>query len=134
MCDFQPRPWSDVVRYYEDLFRCQGPKMEPMLQLIEQIQASGFAERLFPYTSMATLCIGCTHVRRMHQEELRITFDPTGQEFQFEYLSNPFVGPGPWRKTCPAADGFATLERFLLKRARWFKHMGATDLPPNRPA
>jgi hypothetical protein len=133
MCDIQPYPWSEVVHYYEDLVRCHGPKMEPMLQLVEQIQASGFAERLFPYTSMFTLCIGCSHVRRMHQEELRITFDPAGQEFQFAYWSHPFVKPGPWKRTCQAAEGFATLERFLVKRARWFKRMSSTDPLQTKP-
>jgi hypothetical protein len=129
MCDIQPRPWSEVVHHYEDVVGCHGSNMAPMLQLVEQIQASGFAERLFPYTSMFTLCIGCAHVRRMHQEELRITFDPTRQEFQFEYWSNPFDKPGPWKRTCPAAEGFATLERFLLKRVRWFKRVGSDESP-----
>jgi hypothetical protein len=127
MCDIQPRLWPDVVCFYQDLASTHGWKIDPMLKLVEQIAASGFAVGLFPYTSHSTLCIAHTHKPRMRQEELRITFDPTSDEFHFEYWSHPFVKPGPWETRCHSADGFPTLKRILLKRTRWFKQEARTE-------
>jgi hypothetical protein len=113
------RPWSEVVRFYREIAD-NGSQNEPMFRFVEQIAASGYAVGLFAYTSMFTLCMAHTHTIRRCQEELRIAFDPIGHEFHFEYWSHPFVKPGPWRRTCGESEGFATLERILLKRVRWF--------------
>lgn len=133
MGDIQPRPWSNVVQYYQNLVPDHGWNIEPMIQLVKQIEASGFAAGLFPYTSMFTLCIAHRHTPRMHQEELRITFSPAENRFHFEYWSQPLVKPGPWKRTCGAEDGFATLERILLKRVRWFKRIDNMEQPGEPP-
>ena len=61
-----------------------------MLRLVEQVSASGYAVGLFAYTSMFTLCMSHTHTIRRCHEELRITFDPIGREFHFEYCVPSF--------------------------------------------
>jgi hypothetical protein len=127
MCEVESRSWPEVVRFYRDLLSHHGWKIEPMLQVVEQIANSQFAAGLFPYTSMFTLCIARRRDPRMFHEELRITFDPTGNEFQFEYWSDPSMKPGPWKRKCRAADAFPTLERLLLKRLRWFIRIGNTE-------
>jgi len=121
-CDtsvFPSRPWAEIVRFYDVLRTDHGRDIEPMLRLVEQIAASGYAVGLFAYASMSTLCMAHTHTIRRCHEELRITFDSVGREFHFEYWSHPFVKPGPWKRTCGESESFATLERILLKRVRW---------------
>lgn len=80
-----------------------------------------------------TLCMAHTHTIRRCHEELRITFDPVGREFHFEYWSHPFVKPGPWKRTCGESEGFATVERILLKRVRWLKKQPLGQRPQQPP-
>jgi|GEM_PF-5619918 len=97
-----------------------------MRQLVERIATCGYAEGLIAYTSMATLCMGTTGRPRMRFQELRIEFDPVRDEFHFEYWSQPNMRPGPWRTASSSQEGFARLERILLKRLRWFKQARPT--------
>ena len=122
--EIQPRAWPDIVEFYHALTRDYGWTSEPMVRLVKRIADSGYASGLFPYTSLSTLCLAHTHRPRQFWEELRITFDPVGRQFHFEYWSHSLVRPGPWRRTCHESEGFAVLERCLLKRLRWFKVVG----------
>jgi hypothetical protein len=132
--EIEPKSWPEIAEFYRTLISEDGWKIQPMLRLVEQIAVSEYAAGMFPYTSMSTLCIAHSHRVRRFREELQITYDPIGRQFHFEYWSDPFVRSGPWRRTCNESDGFAILERCLLKRIRWFKKESSHDQTQSPPS
>jgi hypothetical protein len=59
---------------------------------------------------------------------LIITFDIKAQEFRFEYADG---SDKRWTRTAGVDDAYAVFERFLMKRARWFR--SAHPVPSPRP-
>lgn len=95
-----------------------------MLQLVQFVAASPYAQALFPITSVAKLRIGRYENFAPGDAELQIEFDEREQQFTFTYLAHPYQ-KHPWRRTCSAAAGIIRLERFLLEDAGWFTSHGA---------
>ena len=76
-------PWPSIVAFYQDLTG-YGWGHE-MLALTQYITSSDAAERLFAYTSHATLKISVYTSRVGHTEELIIDFDQQKKVFCFQY-------------------------------------------------
>lgn len=125
-----PRPWAEVVEHYERM-----PHYAPMLELVQQIRScsSGFVA----CTSVMELRIAQSEANFFVGPELRIGFDSARQEFRFSYLESLLGHAGKrkaplWIRTAPTNEGFEVLERFLLKRARWFHK--PVDASTNSPS
>jgi 2'-5' RNA ligase len=129
--EIEQRPWSEIVGLYRSLVTDETSALAPMLRFAEQIAACEYASMLFAYTSMSTMCIQRTRTIRRSHEELRVTYDARDRQFHFEYWSHEYVKQGPWKRSCSESEGFATLERILLKRLRWFKKESMSESERN---
>jgi hypothetical protein len=87
------KPWPSIVAFYQDL-TCYGWGHE-MLALTQHIISSGAADRLFAYTSHATLKIGVYASRVANAEELIIDFDTQEKAFHFQYYARPVLREQP---------------------------------------
>jgi hypothetical protein len=100
--------WPSIVAFYQDL-TSYGWGHE-MLVLTQHIIASGAAERLFAYTSHATLKISIYPSRAGQTEELIIDFDQQKKVFYFQYYARPMLHEQPefYREYLPeiAAEKF----------------------------
>src|SRR5215467_10566271 len=73
----QTKPWQKIVEFYRSLTESNS-FFQPMLTLAEQITASKYANGLYPWTSMQTLCISQTPVADSGKEALYISIDRDG--------------------------------------------------------
>jgi len=87
------QPWPSIEAFYQDL-TTRGWGHE-MLALTQHIIASGAAERLFAYTSHATLKISIYPSRAGGTEELIIDFDQQKNVFYFRYHARPTLPEQP---------------------------------------
>lgn len=118
-------PWPDVVERYRELVEDYGWSLEPMLALARRVEASPYAAALVAYTSMIDLVIAQSEANFWYGPQLRIEFDPwKTKRFTFTY-SERLDSRDPWSRTAAADEGFEVLERFLVKRARWFRNPAA---------
>ena len=86
--------------------------------LVSAISAAGFPEAgLSGVTSMHDLILGPS-TRVFDNPYLRISYDFSKREFQFEYQDG---SRKPWKRTVSPTEAVPALERFLTKRARWFR-------------
>lgn len=122
----EARPWPEIVEFYRNLVEDHGWSFEPMLELVRRVEASDYAFGLVAYTSVTTLVISQAEANFWRGPELRIDFDPSKQEFSLTYRLR-LDDAGPWTRTASADEGFEVLERFLVKRARWFRKSGSVE-------
>src|SRR4051794_24355981 len=99
----ESRPWPEVVGFYRELVNDSGWYFQPMLDLVEFLAASPFAEGLFPTTSVARLCLARTPTIRWEYEMLIIEYDPVGGRFVFTYFETSPC-PRPWVTGCPESE------------------------------
>jgi hypothetical protein len=111
------RPWPEIVEFYRDLVE-RGLALAPMLRLVEQLAASRLS-MLHGMTSMLTLCLGQTPRLHPAHDVLRIEF--AHGSFRLEYIEDETYTERRWQKTCGPADGFATVEHFVLDLAKWIR-------------
>ena len=115
------RPWPEIVEYYRNLVEDHGWPIEPMLELVRRIEVSPYSSGLVAYTSHATLAVAQSPKNFWRGPELRIECDHLeSKSFRFTFIERVDV-EDPWTRTADADEGFEVLERFLLKRARWFR-------------
>ena len=119
------RPWPEIVEFYRNLVESHGWSFEPMLELVRRLEASDYASGLVAYTSVATLIVSQSEANFWRGPELRISFAPSKREFAFTYRQR-LDDDDPWTRTARADEGFEALERFLVKRARWFRKAAST--------
>jgi hypothetical protein len=108
-----------------------------MLDLAEQIAGSPYADGLVAYTSVWDLIIAQSESNFFVGPDLRIQFDPEKQQFTFSFNESLFGHAGKkkaplWTRTAAINEGFEVLERFLVKRARWFRK--PVDAPEKSPS
>ncbi|MDQ2793223.1 MAG: hypothetical protein M3Y12_04340 [Bacteroidota bacterium] len=85
--------WPSIVVFYQELTSYgQGHEM---LALTQHITSSDAAERLFAYTSHATLKISLYPSRVGGTEELIINFDQQRKVFYFQYYARPMLHEQP---------------------------------------
>lgn len=113
------RSWPDAVKLCEELASSRGHAFEPMVELVRSIASSRYSDGMFPSISGETLCIGRTPNFISGKDELRISFDETGQTFTFVHAQRPDE-KYPWSLSCPTPEWQSTFERIMHKRLRWF--------------
>jgi len=110
-------PWPSIVAFYQDLTNCGWG--HEMLALTQHIISSDAAERLYAYTSHATLKVSIYPSRGGHTEELIIDFDQQKKVFYFQYYARPMLHEQPefYREYPPevAAEKFDQFLRWI----RW---------------
>lgn len=82
-------PWEEIEERYRELIAHHW-RIEPMLQLVEYIQASGMDKRLFAYMSVDRLIVTIYNPAEWNNEALRIQFKQRDQQWRFEYLPKSF--------------------------------------------
>jgi len=121
MSRVKTRSWAEVSTFYHRLVYENGWRLEPLLKLVLFIAASPYADGLYPATSVAMLRIGRYPDFAIRDAELLIEYESQRRQFHFRYFAHPSQNEPEWEKYCDATEGATTLERFLLKQARWFK-------------
>jgi hypothetical protein len=110
-------PWPSIEAFYRDL-TSYGWGHE-MLALTQHIISSAAAERLYAYTSHATLKVSIYPSIVGHTEELTIDFDQQKKVFYFQYYARPMLHEQPefYREYPPevATDKFDQFLRWI----RW---------------
>ena len=117
------RDWPSIVESYRGLVEDHNWNFQPMLDLVKKIENSPYAQGTAPMTSMAALYIAQSNSGLNHFPKLRIEYDPENENFAFTY-EDGYMKKKWWRRTVSSDEGFELLERFFLKRARWFKKSG----------
>jgi len=126
--------WPEVVEFYRNLVEDYGWPLEPMLELVRIIEASPYANGLVAYTSKVTLAIAQSDANFMKGPELRIEFDHLeSKQFTFTYIDRADT-KNPWTRKVKADEGFEVLERFFVKRARWFRKSGSVEQTSPSPS
>jgi hypothetical protein len=103
----EPRPWSDVARFYREH---TGGHFAAMLPLVEALASSPAASDLWAFTSMQTLAISDSTDHRTGDSTLYITYKPSDQTFEFHHRS--FSGHDD-HTTCSQAEALQTLRSFV---------------------
>ena len=112
------QPWSGIVQ------RCVrnaggGERFAPMERLVRQIEASRYAQGLFPWMSHWTLYITQTPVEYPYWgPHLRIELVENETKMEFRYIDT-HVKEKQWHRTVDSSDGFNRLERFI-QALHWF--------------
>ncbi|MFI4860414.1 MAG: hypothetical protein ACIAXF_07010 [Phycisphaerales bacterium JB063] len=124
----EPMTWPEVVAFYNGLAYDSAWEIGPMLEMVESLAASPYAEHLYPATSMARLCLGRVRPLRFGYEMVIVEYVSTDPHFSFEYHEAANL-PTPWTVKCEASAGLARLERILTRRLRWLNgsHFEAND-------
>ena len=94
--------------------------MSPMVSLIRNLASSRYADGLVVRTSMWHLLVAQAEVNLGPGPRLEIELDTSKHQFEFTFWEGDFREKS-WSRTTPADEGFEVLERFLVKRARWFR-------------
>jgi hypothetical protein len=128
------RPWPDIVEHYRNLVEDHGWPLEPMLDLVRCIEASPYASGLVAYTSVADLIVAQSEANFWRGPELKIEFDHLeSKQFTFTYRQR-LDDADPWSRTAQADEAFDVLERFLMKRARWFRMLSDAEQSSPSPS
>lgn len=112
--------WQKVTKFYRDIAE-KNAFFRPMMELAGQIAASKYANGLYPWTSMQTLCISQTEEADTDKELLRISLDPRDSVLILDFQETGSTLPKyqHWIRRCPPEDGFSRFERFV-KFKGWF--------------
>jgi hypothetical protein len=113
-----PSDWTEVAEFYRDLVIGHGWKVQPMLNLVESIAASKYANLLFATTSHAALLI-CKNRESFERRNDVLRIEAKSDSLTFEFRETDHM-PIAWSRTCYAAEGFTVLEHFLRDLKRWF--------------
>ena len=111
------RPWPSIVARFGEL-AANDEDFADLSAFVSAIAASGFPEAgLSCVTSMHDLILGpSTHV--LDNPHLRISYDFSNREFEFTYQDG---SRKPWKRTVSSSEAMSALDRFLTRRARWFR-------------
>ena len=108
--------WANIASFFADL-AAGNAVFADLASFAAAISASEFpAAGLCGLISMHDILLGpSTHV--LDNPHLRICYDFERRSFRFDYLDGSRT---PWSRTVEPAKGFAVLDHFLTRRARWF--------------
>jgi hypothetical protein len=115
------QPWNEITRFYRSLSEA-NPFFRPMMTLAEQIETSRYAQGLFAWTSMHTLCIAQTEEPNSNKEVLRISLDTREGALVLDFQETASTLPKyqHWIRRCSPSEGFSRLEQFLRLK-KWFE-------------
>jgi hypothetical protein len=110
--------WSDIrkhyARYTESL-----PELRSMVQLIERIEASPYANGVWAWTSMFDLCVAQMPVANPLSVGPYLRISPLHDgNIDFRYMDTA-IKDRQWHRVVPAAEAFSRLERFF-DQLNWF--------------
>ncbi|HYW73679.1 MAG TPA: hypothetical protein VE961_21835 [Pyrinomonadaceae bacterium] len=109
--------WLQIRRHYAETAD-SSVALKAILNLVDEITASQYADGLFAWTSMHDLCIAQTCVTYPYDGPyLRISPRDYGQ-LEFQYLDTPAVDK-QWHRTVDGDDAFGHLESFVTQ-LHWF--------------
>lgn len=102
------RPWSEIKRHFQE----PGNSTQGMFRLVEAIEASRYASKLYAWTSILDLCVvqvPCTYP--YDGPFLRIS-PQTGGTIEFRYIDT-YVTSKQWHRIVNQDDAFRRLELFI---------------------
>ena len=109
--------WVAIRCHYADL-ASRDPRLAPMRDLVEQIEASPALSRLYAWTSMGDLHIVQTPVSYPYDGP-KLVIAPTGDgSVEFRYLDTP-IESKQWRRVAPGPAAFSRLQEFT-EQLHWF--------------
>jgi hypothetical protein len=112
--------WAEVKKFYQSLAD-KDPRLSPMLRLVKAVEASRYASGLYPWTSMADLCLQQVASGKPYDGPfLRISPRSDGT-VEFRYLDTS-VATRQWHRVVKADDAFARLESFI-EQLHWFPRL-----------
>jgi hypothetical protein len=110
------KSWSEIKRHYEHW--AASPEFGGMIQLVEDIETSPYAQGIWAWTSMLDLCVAQMPVTDpLRMGYLRISPLHDGN-IEFRYLDTA-IEDRQWHRVVPAPEAFARLERFF-HQLNWF--------------
>lgn len=104
-------PWSEISNRYREVVE-SGANARGMAQLVEQIEASPYAQALYAWTSMHDLCIvqvPCTYPYNGPYLKISPRFDGT---IEFRYIDTA-IEERQWHRLVNEEDAFRRLELFM---------------------
>ena len=130
--------WSEIAASYCDEDGRPYEGMLPMIELIQKLASSFYAKGLVARISLTsssnwTLFIAQAEANLWPGPRLEIEFDPSKRQFKLKFFEGGFRKE-PWKRSAEADEVFEVLERFLTKRARWFRKPVETAQTPPSPS
>jgi hypothetical protein len=111
------RDWTAIVAFYADLVQ-DNDVFGSMAELATRIAQSPYAAAgLSALTSMHDLLLGPSK-NILSNPHLRISWNCEQQVFRFDYDDG---SAAPWTRTASRDEAFAVVERFVVKRVRWYR-------------
>lgn len=111
------KPWDSIESFYRDLAR-RNTAYRTIADLALQIAGSGYvAAGLCGLTSMSDLIVGPSPAV-LDNPHLVIAFDFVRKDFVLTYRDG---SPKAWRRHVGVDGAFGIIERFLTRRARWYR-------------
>jgi hypothetical protein len=112
------RSWSDLKRHYEGCADSWS-KLGGMIQLIENIEASPYAQGICAWTSMWDLCVAQMPITHPSHVGPHLRISPLHDgNIDFRYIDT-HIEDRQWHRAVPAAEAFPRLERFF-HQLHWF--------------
>jgi hypothetical protein len=108
--------WNRAAEFYQALV-LTGHDLSPMVQIIENVAASQYAEGIYGTTSMVTLCISQHQEINWNRGEV-LRVDLLNDRFIFTYKETP-LSSTEWKKECESNYSFSTFEH-VMRRLKWF--------------
>jgi len=107
-----------------------------MFELIQKLACSPYAKGLVARISLTsssnwTLFVAQAEANLWPGPRLEIEFDPSKRQFRLKFFEGGFRKE-PWKRTAEADEGFEVVERFVTKRARWFRKLAQSE--PESPS
>lgn len=111
------RPWADIETLFAELARNNSAFL-PLADLTSYLARSDFVKAgLCGATSMHDIVLGpSTYV--FQNPHLRLEYDFDRLSFQMIYVDGSLT---PWERTVATTEVREAVDRFLTKRARWYR-------------
>ena len=126
MQHYRTQSWIEILTFYSDLGNAHHWPFQPLLDLVQFITTSPYAQGLFPVTSQDLRRIGHYPNFLAGDGEFTIQFLPNQNRFVFTDQSHPTHQP-PWSHHYEAEDVQQALEHFLVKKVRWLRNSKAAS-------
>ncbi len=111
------RPWSEIAASFAEL-PAANPVFADLAAFVLRVADSPFAlSGLCGMNSMHDLVVGMSRCIG-DNPHLVISYDFDARLFRFEYRDG---SAQPWTRTAEAEEAYDAFERFVTKRARWFR-------------
>ncbi len=110
------KTWDEVIEYYKQLNESPKWDIQPMVDFVERISESKYAQGLYPITSMYTLIIGQTPELDPCRSVLKVEF--FDGRFYFVYVDSA-IETHLWKRDCEPYEAFSLLDDFI-HQLDWF--------------